>query len=676
MEITKKILLYVILTSLILSIFVTCSIFFVQSQAESLFQVTIIVPSSNPARQEWAKMVENNLFEAGIDATRVLLDWETIYDRALNPTSESIGKTYRYDGFDMLFYGYEMSVDPDVFSLYHSSQIPSGQNYYLWENEENDRLCRLIMETVDKTQRLEYLRDWQQLAYEELPSIPILYTKEVVVFDPTTLVGDQFEIMHYPVWPAVEKWKLNTSTNQTTVTLAHTLTIEENLNPWIKPSHYDLVIYGAVFDSLAKRENLETLTMIPGMATGWEVADDNKTWTVNLRHGVMWHDGFEFTAEDVKFTYTAAMTDELASDAGAFVEDIIGSTNNIEIVDKYTVKFYLPEPYAYFVEEILSEKHGLIIPAHILNGVPYSEWRNHPFNTGKGNYTIHTPNDTITVFGPVGTGPYQFKNLTTFDNPILNGNINYLIRFDDYWNAQNLWDAGLFEIQEYQVKYIEGSDVAVTSLKKGDVDVLDSYYNLETKLDSIEDPWGDWISYDAFGVQELGINMRHPILGTGELTPLGQEDPSRAAEAARYIRMAISHLIPRQDIIDTILEGYATPAITPITTLTFGLDSTLKSYSYDLHLAKSYLAAAGYDTGVEPIPTPMPTTSPTPTSYPIPTVTPTLLPSPTATPTPAPTPTPEPSPEASFALPIEGIIGIAVVVIIIIAIVGFKLIKK
>jgi ABC-type transport system substrate-binding protein len=167
-------------------------------------------------------------------------------------------------------------------------------------------------------------------------------------------------------------------------------------------------------------------------------------------------------------------------------------------------------------------------------------------------------------------------------------------RNDEYWDTQP-------DIKKYVVVFIEGSDPAITALKTGEVDVLDAQYSLQAKLDSIESSWGEWVDYDAFGLQELGINMKHPILGTGVDTPLGQEDPTRAAEAARYVRKAISHLIPRQSIINSILDGYGTPGVTtPFTTLTFGYDPSLEPYSYDPELAKSWLAAAGYDTGVPP----------------------------------------------------------------------------
>jgi len=81
--------------------------------------------------------------------------------------------------------------------------------------------------------------------------------------------------------------------------------------------------------------DLETLEVVPGLASSWSVADDEKTWTVNLQEGVLWHDGTEFTAADVKFTYASAMADELASNTGAFVKAIMGSADNIEIVNDY-----------------------------------------------------------------------------------------------------------------------------------------------------------------------------------------------------------------------------------------------------------------------------------------------------------------------------------------------------
>jgi ABC-type transport system substrate-binding protein len=571
---------------LLISAFSLPAITLVQSQG-NLFTITLIVPGPNPSRKAWAAVVENSLDAAGIDAKRVELDWDTVYSRALTPDSATVGKTYDEGGFDALFVGYAMGIDPDPFPLYDSSQFPPlGQNYNLWNNSESDRLCQLIKTTTDEATRLQYVQQWEKLAYNEQPAATLLYTKEVVAFDPTALKGDPFNIYHYPAWPRVKNWELNPTTTQTSIVLAQTGPApEEGLNPLLTTSYYDLTVYDNIFDSLAEREDLNTKAMIPALATSWEVASDEKTWTVHLRQGVTWHDNVAFTADDVKFTFDSYFNDDIGSPTGAFVKDILGSKDNVVVVDANTVKFNLPKPYAYFVESILS---GLIVPKHVLENVAAADWKTHAFNTASGSYKV----GSYTAYGPIGTGPYIYGayDPTTFSN-VMSKNANY-------WNKATLEAAGKFKIETFYVQQIEDSDPAIAALKAGDVDVLDSQYSLSTKLASIEKPWG---GYDAFGVQEMGFNMKHPVFGTGVDTPLGKQDPTRAAEAARYVRQAISHLINRDNIISTILAGYGSPGLTtPITKVTAGYDASLTPYSYDVTMAKSLLAAAGYDTGVAP----------------------------------------------------------------------------
>jgi ABC-type transport system substrate-binding protein len=574
---------------LLISAFSLPAIMLVQSQDEPLFKITLIVPGPNPARKAWAAVVENALDSVGIDAVRVELDWDTVYSRALTPDPSVVGKTYDEGGFDALFVGYAMGIDPDPYGLYHSSQFtPAGQNYYLWDNAENDRLCELIQQTTDEATRLQYVKEWQALYHVEQPDLCILYTTEVVAFDPTALKAEPFEAYHYPAWPRVKNWMLADGTTQTSIVLAQTGPApSEGLNPLLTTSYYDLTVYDNVFDGLAERWDLIDKEMVPALATSWEVADDDKTWTVNLRQGVTWHDGVAFTADDVVFTFDSYMNDDVASPVGSWVKEIVG-VGNVVKVDDYTVKFNLPKPYAYFVESILS---ALIIPKHVLESVPPADWKTHPFNTASGSYTV----GSFTAYGPIGTGPYLYLGY----DPTTSSNL--LAKWPTYWNAANLEGMDSFMIETLYVQYIAGADAAIAALKAGDVDVLDSQYHVETQLESIEAPWGSYISYDAFGVQELGLNMEHPVVGTGVDTPLGKQDPTRAAEAARYVRQALSHLIDRQTIIDTILKGYGSTGVTvPITRVTAGFDTTLQPYSYDPTLAKSLLAAAGYETGVAP----------------------------------------------------------------------------
>ncbi|MHA1218791.1 MAG: ABC transporter substrate-binding protein [Candidatus Heimdallarchaeaceae archaeon] len=88
---------------------------------------------------------------------------------------------------------------------------------------------------------------------------------------------------------------------------------------------------------------------------------------------------------------------------------------------------------------------------------------------------------------------------------------------------------------------------------------------------------------------EIAINMRHPIIGTGELTPNGN------AEAAKYIRKAISHAIPRQVIVDDILNGLGSPGISPMPPVCVGFNDEMQPYEYNLTLAREYMEMAGYE---------------------------------------------------------------------------------
>jgi len=553
-----------------------------------IFRITLMVPVPNQARQAWSLLVQSNLQALGIDAQRVVLDWPTIYDRALTPASDVLGRSYDNGGFDALFLGYALGIDADPYSYYHSSQYaPIGSNYYLWNNSQDNQLTTQIKQTVDKTQRLDLVKQWQALDYDQQPSATILYTKEIVAFDYTITNGQYvFSTYHSPYWPPIEQLSMLGGPTGS-ITLAQTGPApSEGFNPATSSSYYDQTVYGALFSALAQRNDTIFKNMIPQLATGWSVASDQKTWTVTLRPGITWHDGVPFNATDVKFTFDALQDDTLAADNEAFIKGIVGGKTDVTIVDPYTVKFTLPNPYAYFVENILTIP---IIPAHVLGSVPYPNWRTNPFNTGIGG-------------GPVGTGPYKFVsyNATT--------ETNHLTRNDNYFDFPSngkttLQSRGAFQVKDYYVKHIPSSDDAVTALKMGTVNVLDAQYALETQTSFLSTwPANQWTSYNGFGVQELGFNMLHPIFGTGVNTPLGRGDPSQASLAAKYVRQAISYAIPRDLIIQQLLAGYGNPGITtPVVgdyktgfAVTDGFNTALTPYSFNLTKSRQLLQAAGF----------------------------------------------------------------------------------
>src|SRR5438093_3015203 len=68
------------------------------TEPTGIFRITLMVPLPNQARQAWSLLVQSNLQALGIDAQRVVLDWPTIYDRALTPASDDLERSNDHGG--------------------------------------------------------------------------------------------------------------------------------------------------------------------------------------------------------------------------------------------------------------------------------------------------------------------------------------------------------------------------------------------------------------------------------------------------------------------------------------------------------------------------------------------------------------------------------------------------
>lgn len=561
-----------------------------------LFKITLIVPASNPARQSWASLVQNNLQNLGIDAGSVVFQFGTVLSHCCSdfPVSQR-GYTYDQGGYDAVFIGNALGIDPDPAQLYNSTVMaPTGNNYPLWNNTLADKLGTSVDQTVDRNARISLLKQWQALAQDEVPAATILYTKEIVPYDSKmTNAQTVFTTYHYPYWPPIEQ--LSTNPPDTSIILAQTgPSPDKGLIPQLSDSYYDTTVSSLIFAAIAQRNDTIFKTMIPQLATGtaqapgWTVAPDNKTWTVTLRQGLTWTDGFAFNASDVKFTFDSWQNTALPSPTGSFVTGIIGGPNNVVIVDANTVRFNLPNVYAYFVQNILS---SAILPKHILNSIPLANWKASAFNTGQGSGSL-----------PVGMGPYKYVGYDVATAT------NHLTRNDAYLDfpvngGPQLRARGAFQVKDYYVRYVAGGDAAISFLKTGAVDVLDSQYHLETQQSFLQG-WtapNGYAVYDAYGIQEMAFNMRHPVFGTGVDTPLGKQDPTKAALAAKYVRQAMSHAIPRQLIIDQLLHGYGKPGITSaVTPAMDGFNTDLQPQSFNLTESRRLLTLAGYNPPAPP----------------------------------------------------------------------------
>lgn len=144
-------------------------------------------------------------------------------------------------------------------------------------------------------------------------------------------------------------------------------TAPTKLDPALFADGPDISIGVAIYDYLITLDQKSAL--VPSLAKEWKVSADGKEYTITLQSGVKFHDGSDFTSEDVKFTFERLMDEKVGSGARGLYTGIA----SITAVDPTTVKFTLKEPSAIFLAT-LADYHAAILkkgttdPATAMNG--------------------------------------------------------------------------------------------------------------------------------------------------------------------------------------------------------------------------------------------------------------------------------------------------------------------
>jgi ABC-type transport system substrate-binding protein len=616
----KKIAVLVAITVLILPLLVGITPARAQ---EPFFEVVLGAPTNNPARVAWAGIIKDSMVRAGIDAKLALGTWGVWIPRVFDFTPEMMGLPYSAGGWDIFFVGWTGGILVDPSYLYHSDNFPPpGGNYPLWDNSTNDDLIDNIVNDTDDASRRATIRQWQRAYLTESPKCTILYRTEAWAWDPNL---EGFEDVWYifpdsPAGDLLVRWPGG----------GGTVVVGQNADPidwqWHQiQSYYDVVAVRGIYEALMNYDdndayfnfdrNANLLTGIP------TATPDGLNWTMNLRQDVFWPHGFRFNASDVKYTFELLMTPDAVSDGYSFYADTLALTNDsIVVVDEFTVRVDFNYTYAYALDalniHILSRE--AMRPTTQGGTIDWDDIPTHPSNTGDTAWNVTDVNgDPYQIWGPFGLGPYITTPSEHWDSTaraftcirrdtwagasgtagkLFNGTVV------PYFNTYNgLRTTAMPET--YVATTIASADAAITALQQGQIDIIDSQFSFEAKVGLIDPAWGTVGFKQDLGNQEMGFNMMHDVVGTGVNTPFGQEDIQEFGQTAgllnssryaRYVRQAINHLIPRQAIIDEILDGFGVPGKTYVPPLSGDDDPTLEGYTYDPAGAAALLAMAGY----------------------------------------------------------------------------------
>ncbi|MBR4632589.1 MAG: peptide-binding protein [Elusimicrobia bacterium] len=134
------------------------------------FEMTIITNQGNKTRELTAQIIQEQLKKIGLQVNIRILEWSTFLNQYVNKKN-----------FDALILGWNTAIDPDQFSLWHSSQCQPGQyNFMSYKNKDVDKLLIKARTTFNKEKRKEYYYKIQDIMREDPPCIFLYYPENLV----------------------------------------------------------------------------------------------------------------------------------------------------------------------------------------------------------------------------------------------------------------------------------------------------------------------------------------------------------------------------------------------------------------------------------------------------------------------------------------------------------------
>jgi len=147
-----------------------------------------------------------------------------------------------------------------------------------------------------------------------------------------------------------------------------------SFEPYAVSDNWSIWTMLLVYDQLT-RPTVDGLNIEPALASSWDISHDGKTYTFHLRQGVLFHDGSELTAADVKFCVERAVF--VKNSQWAFILDVL---LGIDVVDKYTVRARLKRPHAPFLSD-MALFAASVYPKRLFESMGNKLWQ-HPIGTG------------------------------------------------------------------------------------------------------------------------------------------------------------------------------------------------------------------------------------------------------------------------------------------------------
>jgi peptide/nickel transport system substrate-binding protein len=319
------------------------------------------------------------------------------------------------------------------------------------------------------------------------------------------------------------------------------------IDPHINASSELGIPLTSVYDTLVYRDR-EAGEFVPGLAERWNVSDDGLVYTFYLRQGVTFHDGTSFDAEAVRFNLERITSPDLASQKARFM---LGPYERTEVVDEYTVRIYLSEPFAPLLDALSQVYLGMVSPAAV------EQWA----AAGKRDeYQLHQ----------VGTGPFEFAQYVPGDHLLLRRN-------PDYAWGPSFYQHETAQVEEIEFRFFTDPATRSPALETGEADVM-----------------GEIPPQDAARLEESS-DFRIEAVPIPGVSLMFFMNTSRSPLDDVSVRQAILYGTDRQAIISTVFRDTSPVAYGPLAAVTFGYEPAVRgTYAYDPTQAATLLDEAGW----------------------------------------------------------------------------------
>ena len=311
---------------------------------------------------------------------------------------------------------------------------------------------------------------------------------------------------------------------------------------------------GTIYESLVSRD--PALKLVPELAVSWEPGPDG--WTFKLREGVKFHDGADFTAEDVAFSFERAL-----AESSDFKEQA-KAVASVEIIDDYTVKLVTDGPNPILANQLTSimmMDKGWAEANNVMAPQDYA--------ASEETYAVRNAN---------GTGPFMVESRAPEELTVLVANPEW-------------WGKGEFpgNLDKIEYRPISNAATRVAALLSGEVDFV-----LDPPLQDLE----RLKAADGLGVETVA-QIRSIFFGFDQgIDKLRSSDLDVNPFKDVKVREAFNLAIDKAAIQRVVMEGLSFPTamITPPGVLgnTPELD---EPYGFDVAKAKELLTEAGYPDG-------------------------------------------------------------------------------